>query len=237
MRCWRWATPQFQKKCLGKMGDVAQEGRTVLFVSHNMAAVNRLCRRGVWIDRGHLRQAGPVDDVVQAYALSVPNTAGAGEFAASRVKGDGQIELVSYRVTNAAGETNPPPGTREDVLIHVSLRAMKPIGQPACGISIYNEFGVLMTSLNTKEQGTMLPPFPAGDVTVCVRIKKTSFIPGNYTASFWVMSPQAHIYVLTENSIAFEIAQVPLYGTCQVDQRWGCVYSDLEFTAAAPPTV
>jgi lipopolysaccharide transport system ATP-binding protein len=226
----------FQRKCLGKMGDVAHEGRTVLFVSHNMAAVKQLCQTGIWIHNGSVQQTGSVDDVAHAYGRSVPSMANAGDFAASRVQGDGQVELVSYRVTNADGEASPPPGTCEDLLIHIALRVTKTIGQPAFGISIYNEFGVLMTSLNTVEQGATLPPLPAGEVTVCVRVKRISFLPGHYTASFWVMSPQAHIYVLTESSIAFEIAQVPLYGTRQVDYRWGCVYSDIQFGFGAAST-
>jgi lipopolysaccharide transport system ATP-binding protein len=57
----------FQKKCLGKMGDVAREGRTVLFVSHNMAAVRKLCSRGVLLEQGRISMSGAVDPVVNAY--------------------------------------------------------------------------------------------------------------------------------------------------------------------------
>ena len=57
----------FQRKCLGKMGDVAGEGRTVLFVSHNMAAITRLCRRGIWLDNGKLKDVGAADEVVAKY--------------------------------------------------------------------------------------------------------------------------------------------------------------------------
>lgn len=57
----------FQKKCLGKMGEVARSGRTILFVSHNMAAIRSLCTRTAWIQGGRLRQVGPTDDVVLAY--------------------------------------------------------------------------------------------------------------------------------------------------------------------------
>ncbi len=52
---------QFQKKCLGKMGDVAKEGRTVLFVSHNMVAVQTLCQRAFWLDAGQLKAQGAVE--------------------------------------------------------------------------------------------------------------------------------------------------------------------------------
>jgi len=57
----------FQKKCLGKMGDVSREGRAVLFVSHNMTAVNSLCAKCLWIDAGDIRQAGTTANVVHAY--------------------------------------------------------------------------------------------------------------------------------------------------------------------------
>jgi len=57
----------FQKKCLGKMAAVAERGKTVLFVSHNMAAVMRLCSRGMWIENGHMEKIGSIDEIVQAY--------------------------------------------------------------------------------------------------------------------------------------------------------------------------
>jgi lipopolysaccharide transport system ATP-binding protein len=57
----------FQKKCLGKMGDVAREGRTVLFVSHNMVAVQSLCDRVIWIREGTLAEDGPTNQVVSSY--------------------------------------------------------------------------------------------------------------------------------------------------------------------------
>ena len=55
----------FQRKCLGKMGDVTSEGRTVLFVSHNMSVVSRLCDRGIWMEAGRVARQGPMEDVVQ----------------------------------------------------------------------------------------------------------------------------------------------------------------------------
>ena len=57
----------FQKKCLGKMGDVAREGRTVIFVSHNMVAVQSLCQRVLWLDRGEIIENGPASTVVSNY--------------------------------------------------------------------------------------------------------------------------------------------------------------------------
>src|ERR1700736_5773107 len=61
---------EFQKKCLGKMGDVASEGRTVVFVSHSMAAITQLCPRVLWMHGGHLELDGPAATVVSAYLAS-----------------------------------------------------------------------------------------------------------------------------------------------------------------------
>src|SRR5260370_30464159 len=57
----------FQKKCLNAMEDLRSGGRTVLFVSHNMAAVENLCTRAIWIDDGQIRQAGPAPEVIDDY--------------------------------------------------------------------------------------------------------------------------------------------------------------------------
>jgi lipopolysaccharide transport system ATP-binding protein len=224
---------EFQEKCLGKMKGVASsEGRTVLFVSHNMAAVQQLCHSGVWVDHGRIRRIGPAARVVETYASSVRDAAQSGDISNGRLTGDGQVTLLSFHVTDANGRSTPPPGTKEDVLIHVRIDARNRIAKPAYGISITNERGVLMTCVNTVELGVAQPELPAGESTICVRINRTNFLPGYYSASFWVMNPQTHVYAMCEDAIAFEIGQAPIYGTCHVDHRWGAVYSDIEFSAA-----
>jgi lipopolysaccharide transport system ATP-binding protein len=224
--------PAFQKKCLGKMGDVVSRGRTVILVSHNMMAIRQLCHRCLWLDGGRIRSTGRSTDVVAEYMTEL-NEAAIGSFDPRGVRGDGRVELLGYRVENQDGNPERLPRTNEDVVIHVRMRVREPILQPACGVSVFNEQGVLMTSINTVEQGVILPPLPAGDFEQRVVLKRVSFLPGAYTASFWVMNPQGHIYALGENAIRFELAQSPLYGNCQIDHRWGCVYTDVEFAAQA----
>jgi hypothetical protein len=62
-----------------------------------------------------------------------------------------------------------------------------------------------------------------------VRVKHIAFLPGIYVSNFWIMNLQGDIHARAENCISFEIARVPIYGMCDVDHRWGCVYSDIEF--------
>jgi lipopolysaccharide transport system ATP-binding protein len=60
----------FQKKCLGRMGDLATAGRTILFVSHNLTAVRTLCQTAIWLERGEIKMQGPVNEVVNGYIES-----------------------------------------------------------------------------------------------------------------------------------------------------------------------
>ena len=130
---------------------------------------------------------------------------------------------------NQHGSNNQLLLTNEDILIRIKLHVSETIQHPACGISIYNEQGVLLTSINTVELGKSMDPFPMGEISLLIRLENVSYLPGNYTANIWVMSPQGHIYVNAENAILFELAQTALYGTSQLDYRWGCVYTKVDF--------
>jgi lipopolysaccharide transport system ATP-binding protein len=220
---------EFQKKCLGKMSEVAAGGRTVLFVSHNITAVRQLCENGVWLEGGRIKEIGPIGVVARAYSYDTRERVNSGDLSTRNISGDGTIELVSYFVTNARGEPSPSLGTNEDLIIYITLNVRTSIARPNVGIDFTNGQGVLLTALNTVEQGTILPSLPQGKVTISIRVRRVAFLPGTYTSNFWVMSPECHIYVRAEDCIVFEIARVPIYGTSDVDHRWGCVYSDIEF--------
>ena len=85
----------FQKKCLGKMGDVAHEGRTVLFVSHNMQAIRQLCPRAMWLDKGRVTIDSSGDVVVDKYLQDTPHAETLGEVAQliSQLPADPTIRL------------------------------------------------------------------------------------------------------------------------------------------------
>jgi lipopolysaccharide transport system ATP-binding protein len=96
---------EFQRKCLGKMGEVAKGGRTVLLVSHNMAAIENLCRTAVLFDHGRLVAHGGVRETVQRYLQEVlPSTLGALPLAERRDRsGTGRVRLTSFHLEDGAG--------------------------------------------------------------------------------------------------------------------------------------
>jgi len=99
---------EFQSKCLGKMGKVAKEGRTVLFVSHNMGAITQLCSRVLWIEGGRVREDGLPMDVVTNYLSS--GAEGEGNWIRPSEEGDAErgAWLKGARVASARGTEGPP---------------------------------------------------------------------------------------------------------------------------------
>jgi len=94
----------FQKKCLGKMGEVAMQGRTVIFVSHNMAAVKRLCQRAIWLNKGKLQMSGPTESVVNAYLTLDAELGGECVWEnPEQAPGNDNVRIISLRMFDANG--------------------------------------------------------------------------------------------------------------------------------------
>jgi lipopolysaccharide transport system ATP-binding protein len=223
----------FQRKCLGKMSDVAQSGRTVILVSHNMAAIQQLCSRSLWLHDGTLRREGATEEVIAAYGESFSG-GGGGDFSQHGVMGDGTVKLLAYEVLNKDGRPSPLPVTGEDLTIRMRVEVREPIAQPHVGISLWTASGVLLTSVSSEQQGVELEPWPAGEMDVDVVVRDVDYLPGPYKADVWIESPQGHMYAHAEDAMRFEIGETQIYGTSQVDQRWGCVCSDIQFVPRVP---
>ena len=89
---------EFQKKCLGKMDDIAHEGRTILFVSHNMAAISQLCGRALWLKRGQLKFSGSPSDVVTSYLTSGSTALATWSNSELNISGDVDFQFTSASV-------------------------------------------------------------------------------------------------------------------------------------------
>ena len=96
---------EFQKKAIGKMQDVSKgEGRTVLFVSHNMASVRQLCHTGILLDKGQVTMMGQVNDVIDAYVSQTIETAKIGAVWHKDIETESPIQLVHAEIHNSKGE-------------------------------------------------------------------------------------------------------------------------------------
>lgn len=108
----------FQRKCLGKLDDVATEGRTVLFVSHNVGQMRRLCRRGIWLSYGACMYDGGIDDAIAAYQASLAEDLSK-TISAPRRKETPNHGFKSWRIANSP--SNEPYVIREEGPVHLEI--------------------------------------------------------------------------------------------------------------------
>ncbi len=104
----------FQQRCLDRMGQVLSQGTTLVFVSHDLAAVEATCARGVWLDQGVMRAVGPIGEVLSGYRASVER------MAENTVRENGPIELLKAAVEGPEGKT---VRTEERLVADLTLRS------------------------------------------------------------------------------------------------------------------
>ena len=168
---------RFQRKCLNKMQDVGKHGRTILFVSHDMNAVTRLCPRCLLLDDGRLIKDGPAHDVVSAYLHSGLSTTAAREWPDPLKAPTGLVaRLRAVRVRNDEGRVTEAVDIRKPITIEASYEVLKPGCVLMPFFNFYNDEGVLVFSSNDLDPEWRRRKRPAGQYTSTVKI------PGNFLA-------------------------------------------------------
>ena len=140
----------FQNKCVAKMHDVVHDGRTVLFVSHNMAMVQKLCNRAILINAGRLVAEGPTSSVVGAYLDRIGRNAA---FSLSHVperSGKGSIRLTRIEIAGENGSSGAVATGRPTRLTLSIDRAMPGL---SCSFDIYDQLGQPVTYFDSSEHG------------------------------------------------------------------------------------
>ena len=152
---------EFQKKCLGKMGDVAKSGRTVLFVSHNMGAMQQLCNRGIVLEHGKIAFEGEADRAIQHYTKANSDHYNKTELS-DRLdrRGDGNLRFTSVEICDSKGNSIQSILSGDDIRIRVHYRCNQPSLKANVNLAfnVYNAFGVLLTNLNTRDVDKMELP-------------------------------------------------------------------------------
>ncbi len=117
---------QFQKKCLGKMNSIAREGRTILFVSHNMGMITSLCSRGILLESGRLILNAPANEAVMGYYTRGHLSPASVDFARMGVRvGDDYAQLLECYIKNPDGEVTPNHDINNAVIIGLRYRILR----------------------------------------------------------------------------------------------------------------
>jgi ABC-type polysaccharide/polyol phosphate transport system ATPase subunit len=172
---------EFQARCMRRMAAVEQQGRTVVFVSHNLEAITRLCARAVWLDQGQATAIGPATDVVDAYLAAQPRMTGAG----ANLDDQGEIVgLRSVRIVDAAAR--PIEVLRRDQPFTVEVRFVLRAAVPGLDVAVhlYNVAGVEVLSEAWGDTTFDRPNDPA-EYLARLQIPPVLNV-GEYTVGVWV---------------------------------------------------
>ncbi len=178
----------FQKKCLGKMGDVAKRGRTVLFVSHNMGAVGNLCDRAILLSSGQIKMAGPVVQVIDRYvAEAIYNDTSTPVTRRLDRTGDGRIKFVGLHWENSKGDVVSILRSGGDYQLVLSYECAD--GQCKSNVlvsfAIKDHLGVFLLLHQTNFNNHNFFGIPPRGRFIC-RIPKFPLVAGEYLMNIFV---------------------------------------------------
>jgi homopolymeric O-antigen transport system ATP-binding protein len=178
----------FQKKCLGKMGNVVQEGRTVLFVSHNMAAIASLCTRGILLDGGRLKLSSSPQLVIEEY-LSKPRTDASIPLSERKDrKGNGRVRFTNVSVLSDRGEPVETAISGQDISFsfEYDICGSEALRNVTIQIKFFSVFGqplfACLSRAVVKESFTLLP-----GARIFCHIPRLPLRSGTYTYGIWCM--------------------------------------------------
>ncbi|MGI4751211.1 MAG: ABC transporter ATP-binding protein [Janthinobacterium lividum] len=195
---------EFQRKCLGKMGDVSKgEGRTVLFVSHNMSAVSTLCNTGIYLKNGKLVTEGNINTVVSAYL-------GDSQYNDKQewIGNEGNKDIRIFRTAVHAEDKINGFHTNTAIIIEIEGEAFKPIMDVVLGFTLWSQFEyeVAYVLYDDEEEGHSI--FPAKKFKKTFKIPANTLAEGDYKIQFDVGIHNKEKIIDNECNLSFSLGNI-----------------------------
>ena len=227
----------FQKKCLGKMSDDSTAGRPVLFVSHNMTAMQGLCSRVIWLHEGKVAKDGPAEEIVEEYQRTAFSELAQQTWDdKGTAPGNDKVRLRSARVHPEAGSPSDPITVRTAVAMEFEVWNLRPDVLLNLRIKLTNEQGVaVFTTVSCTAPGLRDRPLPAGLFRFTCRIPGDLLNDGVHRVSATVVQDHGVTLFYYVGILAFEVLDsAELRGSWH--GKWaGAVRPNLEWTLERVP--
>ena len=197
----------FQKKCLGKMEEVSQQGRTVIFVSHNMFSIQNFCRRGILLESGRIVKDGNVSEVVEHYMGS--NAARSGEISWSTPEsapGDSRLRLKAVRVVSA-NETTGDVILENGFRVEVDYWNLEEESHRTVSVHIINAMGITVLTTSNMPSVSLEPDpwyerrYPRGVFRTVCELPGTLLNEGVYAITVYVNASGASDTIVCERDV------------------------------------
>ena len=199
----------FQRKCLGKMDDVAQEGRTVVFVSHNMGLLQQLCERGIFIQQGTVHTDGTITEAVDAYLHTLEQVNNPDISQRTDRKGQGKVRLVGAEVTN--GHNGSPSILKTGQPARFVFRVNTIIPGMACNFNVYDTIGQPVTSFQSRVRGPEDSSDPGNGMKFVCELDELLLLPGRYRIDVAIIGDN-RLQDFIEAATVFEVGEGQVRG-------------------------
>ena len=206
---------QFQKKCFEKMRDIGVQGRTILFVSHNMSAVRSICKHALIIEKGRVVAQGEIDETIDRYLSQINATQDLYEAVETNT-----FSVTSVEITSASG---PVIKTFDPVQVKVRFVPKADIKDPGLYVSILTMDSRRLTGLDLKDFITTAP-LPAGEMAeLGFTIESLPLLPGTYQIEIHLKDLARQLIEIVPRTFKFEVAETEVYGGRKLDGWFGNV--------------
>ena len=196
----------FQKKCLGKMDTVAEGGRTILFVSHNMGAIERLSRRCLWMDYGGIRTDGPTRQVISSYQSEFLVASDMWRRPRS-AKRDTEFTFLEISAGRSRGVVTSLFAGNDPIHIGIRYRINRPITSCQVAVRLHNCEGIaVLTTADSDSLETSAYPRDAGQYMTEFIVPPHFLAPGRYSLVVAAHLPGRNMYEFIEQALVFEVA-------------------------------
>jgi lipopolysaccharide transport system ATP-binding protein len=216
----------FQRKCLGKMGDVSRTGRTILFVSHNMGAIGQLCQRCLLLHDGRVADDGPPGRVIGEYLKAC--TAGNGGSAKNWDRtGSGRARISSIEIMDAERQPCSTVSMSRELRVRIAGEAEHADLEFSLAVQFVSSAGIPVLYLYDQFQN--LRPGADNRFSIELRVPNLLLMPGLYYLHVWIGRAGMEHYDYVKNAVSFDVIQgdeIPI--TMAMTQELGLVYRPLE---------
>lgn len=209
----------FQKKCLGKMGEVAKQGRTVLFVSHNMGAIAHLCARGITLENGNISFNGTAQEAVNYYnrnilARAETNGLPAHRIFSAAVNGNkGDVAIISIEILDLEGNPKNIVGTWDSVTFRIRYSSLKYIERASVVLQVNSLDGITLMLLSTQPDGVLPLSFEPGIHSVDCIINQVPLTAGHYVIGAGLAIPGIEYLWRQPNLGVMTVVERDVYGS------------------------
>jgi lipopolysaccharide transport system ATP-binding protein len=221
---------QFQRKCLGKMEDVGKEGRTVLFVSHNMAAIQKLCKSVLLLENGRNVNYGNQREVISGYLKQAFECAHISLVDRKDRQGNGDIRFSSFALQNEQGQNVSAFNSGDDVRFIIGFHNphKRALTNLIVDLGIDNHMGERITVLSNEIKGEIFDQIPAEASKIEIKVNRLPLTGGSYSFTLFA-SANGTILDWVQNAGYFNVESGDFYGSGKISAGQGNFLLDYSY--------